>query len=184
MINHVIQNLDGTFTVRPSTQLIKENSIGTVPDDIDVSDWEYVTATEVIDLNGSPQWVISVDTEAKSTAESQASEKASASLAYEEMLNDIYTEMYNVFGTNSTETATADHETWKKMVDSSGKFADIGVTVRVQVLSSDGSVLFSAGDVLDTAQKVSDYAVRKLEQADDYAVYRLTRKQQYINSRP
>lgn len=184
MINHVVKNEDGTFTVRPSTQSIKKGSIGVVPSNIPMEDWQYITAVKVTDSNGLPQWVISVDSASKVVAETKASEEAAAGIAYQEMLNDIYTEMYNVFGTNSTEAATADHETWKRMVNSSEKFASIGVTVQMTVTATDGSIVFSAGDVLDTAQKVSDYAVRKLEQADDYAVYRLTRKQQYINSRP
>ena len=91
--------------------------------------------------------------------------------------------MYEVFRTRNPETANADHETWKLMVASPAKYVSVGLKTSYQVDDASGTELFSPGSALDTEEKIVSYATRKIEQAEEYAIFRLQQKQQFIDSK-
>ena len=160
-----------------------ENAIGILPAGIPREDWPFIQANQSNDELGQPVWNITVDTTAKAEAEAAASQQAQIEAAYNSMVKDIYDELYNVFRTRQPETATAEKETWDDMLLTPANYASLGLTVDHQLNNADGTELFSPGSALDTAEKITAYATRKLEQVRAYGPYRMQRKQQFYNER-
>jgi|GEM_PF-6030386 len=178
-IKYVVQDSPGVFTVRPSGGFKPINSVGIVPIEIPVEDWGYITATEA-DHGG---YIISVDETKKLEDLSKKEAEDKALSDYATLEKDIYDKMYEVFRTKSTDTANADHETWKLMAQNPSSYEGLGLKTSHQVDDSAGTELFSPGSALDTAEKITSYATRKIEQAEEYAVFRMQRKQQFIDSK-
>jgi len=177
--NHVIQDSPGVFTVRPSSGFQPINSVGVVPAEIPFEDWRFITATE----GQYGEYVISVDEAKKAEALAAKQVEDDSRSAYQALETDIYDEMYKVFGTRRADTANADYETWKDMKVNASKYSGLGLKVRSQVDDSSGVELFSPGSALDTDGKIISYATRKVEQAEEYAVYRIKRKQEFMDSK-
>lgn len=95
------------------------------------------------------------------------------SQAYEAMNTYVLSEMSKVFGTTSTESATAYEATWRLMIASPSLFVSAGLTARF------GSAGLNIGDALDTDQKVQDYANAKIAEVEAYAVNRMQRIEQF-----
>lgn len=92
---------------------------------------------------------------------------------YNAMNADVYAQMMLVFGTNKSDSATAFFETWKLMSASPAMFVSEG-------LKADKEVgIFNPGDALDTEQKVQEYAVARINEANAYSVYRMKRIEQF-----
>ena len=181
-IPYVVKDADGKFTVRPAQGYVPTNQVGIVPSDIPVSEWRFIKAEEVTDAQGLPKWEISVDQVAKAALEAEEAKKVQDAAAYDSFIKDLYDKMYEVFRTRNTETATADFETWKDMKAAPAKYANLGLKVDHQIDDASGTELFSAGSALDTEAKVLSFATRKVEQAEEYAVYRIKKKQEYKDS--
>lgn len=178
-INHVIEDEPGVFTVRPSSGFKPINSVGIVPESIPYKDWPYITASK--DENGL--FIISVDETSRLEDLTRKAAEDAAEKAVLDLEREIYDQMYEVFRTKNPETANADHETWKLMVAAPNKYISLGLKTSHQVDSAEGTELFSPGSALDTEEKIISYATRKIEQAQEYAVFRMQRKQQYLDSK-
>jgi hypothetical protein len=81
---------------------------------------------------------------------------------YNQMNADVYNQMTAVFGTSKPDSATAYKETWTLMVSDPSDWSGLG-------LKDD------EGNVLDTDQKVQDYAAAKLLAVVEYGKYRMQR---------
>lgn len=93
--------------------------------------------------------------------------------AYNRMNSDILTEMTMVFGTTRTDSASAYNETWKLMASNPVLFTHEGLKADKEVGA------FNPGDVLNTEQKIQDYANARIAEANAYAVYRMKRIEQF-----
>lgn len=116
------------------------------------------------------QWVIQID-----PVKSVQLDKASRIQArYDLLQTEVYAEMTKVFLTTKSDSATANLETWKRMVAKPEIFSGEGIICKYTDL-----VGFQLGDALNTNTKVTDYAEQLLERADVYAVWREKRIQQF-----
>lgn len=86
--------------------------------------------------------------------------------AYDLMNTEIFNQMYVVFATTRSDSASAYLETWKLMVQYAVEFKDL-------------DLFDDLNNPLDTEQKIFNYATAKLLQAKDYAIYRLNRIKQF-----
>ena len=136
------------------------------PSDVDMT-WTYVP--EVLE-----HWEVKEDTTKKLT--DQMNKEISD--AYNTMTSDILAEMTKVFGTTKTDSAIAYQETWKEMAVSPELYSTLALKARFDI---DGVCVL--GDLLDTDQKILDYATAKTNQAKQYAVYRMTRIEQFRNDK-
>jgi len=80
--------------------------------------------------------------------------------------DDIFDEMFKVFGTYNTDNANADYETYKVMAENPEIFAQEGL-------------LDTDGESLDTPEKVSDFASLRISEIEAYSVFRLKRIKKY-----
>lgn len=83
---------------------------------------------------------------------------------YNQMLNDIYDEVENVFGTRSDVTASANVSTYEAMIKRPGNFIDetLGLT---------------------TEQEVLNFANDKMSLIDSFGIFRLKRIKQFETER-
>jgi len=107
----------------------------------------------------------------------QKEKEAQVAAAYAQMDADVRAEMVTVFGTTSTESATAYEKTWTLMLETPADWSGAGLTARF-----DRGGL-SAGDALDTDQKVTDYAQACLDAVKAYGVSRMQRIEQFRTDR-
>ena len=75
----------------------------------------------------------------------------------------IYTELEKVFNSSSSETATADYFGYLRMFERPDIFSNVGLV--------DGN-----GDALDTNAKITAYASAKIEEVDQYIIFREKKK--------
>ena len=184
MTYHVIEREDGSLVVQGYTHGAPSNSIGVVPSDIAMEDWGYLKATNTVDPSTSmPIKVITVDATVKNAALGVSTKKANISAAYQTMSDEVDEKMYEVFRTLKPEYASAEYETWQDMVNRPIAYASLGLKTDHQINNADGSELFSPGSALDTAQKITDYAARKIVLAQEYGTYRVQRIQQFKNAK-
>ena len=97
--------------------------------------------------------------------------------AYNEMNEEVYAEMSNVFGTSNSESANAYNETYKLMQSSPSSFSGVGLVATIDTAN------FSKGDALDSDSKVSDFAGEALDKIDAYAVWRMVRIKQFSDKK-
>lgn len=88
--------------------------------------------------------------------------------------NEVYDELYTRFGTRNGEAVSADYETWKLMAETPSDWSSLGLSVTRDTTS------FDIGDVLNTDQKVQDYANECIADIKAYGVWRIQRQAQYI----
>ena len=98
------------------------------------------------------------------------------SSAYGAMVSDVSAKASVDMFSLSLEGAIANYLELLMMQNNLSKFAAAGLLAEVEVKDSNDVLLFSKGDALNTSQKVSDYASRLIEIAEDYAIYRHTKK--------
>jgi hypothetical protein len=99
--------------------------------------------------------------------------------AYNEMDKDVREAMFTVFGTYSTESATAYNSTWEKMSNSPSLFSDAGLTSRFDIPSANIEI----DTLLNTPEIVKEYADAKLAEAQDYSIARMVRIEEFRNLR-
>lgn len=92
---------------------------------------------------------------------------------YSKMNTAVLTEMKDLFKTTKSDSATRTFLTLRSMSDRPENFAGKGILAMYNVLG------FSAGDDLDTAAKVKDFADQVLMAADNYAVFSLLEIQKF-----
>jgi len=107
----------------------------------------------------------------------QKQKEAQIADAHAQMDADVRAEMVAVFGTTSTESATAYEKTWALMLETPADWSGAGLTARF-----DRGGL-STGDALDTDQKVTDYAQACLDAVKAYGISRMQRIEQFRSER-
>lgn len=182
MINHVVKRDDKIFVMK-TRGFIPKGSIGPVPDNIPQEDWPYLQASQSNDEFGNPKWNITVDTAAKAAVAAEKSKKEDIAVAYQTMSDEVDARLYEVFRTIKPDYATAEYETWKDMKLRPAAYAGLGLKIDHQLDNAQGTELFSPGSALDTAEKITQYATRKIELAEEYGTYRVQRIQQFKNER-
>lgn len=161
-----------------------QGSLGVVPSDISRDDFEYLKVTPAIGDDGNAINVITVDQALKTAGDSEKERANQISAAYQTMHTAIYDKLYEIFRTRNPETATAEHETWKDMLANPADYSSLGLVVDYQLMQADGTTeLYSAGSALDTSQKITDFATRKLEQVREYGPFRAQKKQEYYTAK-
>lgn len=182
MINHVIKEGEKIY-VKPCKGFTPKNSIGVVPPNIAKEDWAYLQASQSNDEFGQPKWNITVDTAAKAMVAAEKSKEEDIATAYQTMSDEVDARLYEVFRTIKPDYATAEYETWKDMKLRPASYAGLGLKIDHQLDNAQGTELFSPGSALDTAEKITQYATRKIELAEEYGTYRVQRIQQFKNER-
>lgn len=149
------------------------------------SDLRWAVAhREEVEENGETvvNWFFYINQDAKAQALASSGKLGEVTQAYEQMNEDVYAKMKEVFGTSKSDSATAFFETWKDMKVSPNNYVGLGLKVREDIFVN-GVQLFDEGALLDTAQKVVDYATAKVNQALAYGVWRMQRIQQFETER-
>lgn len=181
-----IKKQDGTFEILRSKT--KKAGYDPLPEQYTIADMPYIEVSEVTQLDElSGENVIvrqyNINSAAKQSDESERTKASQIEQKYNLMNEEIFTEMYNVFRTNRSDSATANYQTWEKMVQSPSLYSGVGLKVDHQLNDSNGVELFNPGSALDTDAKITSYASRKIEQALAYGVFRMQRIQQFKNER-
>lgn len=101
----------------------------------------------------------------------------SITVKYNEMKVDVLSSMHTTFGTTDPNSASAYLQTWEKMVASPSSYSASGLTAWVV------SPSFVVGDPLNDNTKVTNYATECIIQAEDYAIARMVRIQQFRNEK-
>lgn len=90
--------------------------------------------------------------------------------AYDQLNAEVYAEMETTFGTKNADSATAYEKTWNIMTSAPSEWSILG-------LKDD------LGNLLDTDQKILDYANQKLLAVEAYGKWRMQRIQQFRDYR-
>ena len=178
MTKWIIETEPDKFAIVGTRGFTPKNARCPLPNDVVEADYPYVKAQQQL-IDEEMQWVAYVDGALKAAGEALKTKKESIETAYANMIEDVYSNLYDVFRTRKPETATAEYETWKHMKTNAALYAGKGLKVDHQVNKADATELFSPGSALDTEQKILDFATRKIEQAEAYGVYRAERIQQF-----
>ena len=75
-------------------------------------------------------------------------------------------------------SATAWYLTWKRMIENPAKFSSASPLLKARFAVAG----LSLNEDLDTVQKVQDYANAKIDEADDYGIWREDRIRQAENA--
>lgn len=97
--------------------------------------------------------------------------------AYNQMNAEVIAQMALVFGTTKPESATAYKETWDMMIETPSDWHEAGIRAS---FNAGGLVV---GEVLDTTQKVQNYAAAKLAEVKAYGVWRMQRIEEFKDER-
>ena len=124
-------------------------------------------------LEADPSWTLVAGRTETMTEDVAMNKTAQITTKYAEMNTDVLTQMAAVFGTTNTDSATAYQVTWEKMVSAPSLYSSAGLTAR---FAAGG---LAVGDILDTDQKVQDYANAKVAEVDAYGVTRMQRIEQF-----
>ena len=157
---------DGNFSVQKTTGFKPANAIAVVPESIDKSDYKFITGVEVDDGNGGTYWQAQVDETAKGLAISENQKVENRKAARVSYIADIDQEMTNIYGTTDRDKASSMYLTWQLWRDDPSFLSDKGL-------------IDEHGEPLDTASKISIYAIQKIDQCKDYSVFLMTREKQY-----
>lgn len=125
--------------------------------------------------------VYSLDTNAKQEAETLKTNTKAIQDAYVSMNEEVYNKMYEVFETRKSDSASAYYETFKHMKENASLYVSKGIKVTKRIMNPDETELFDEGASLDTEAKIVSYANRKIELANEYAVWRMGRIQEFKN---
>ena len=147
------------------------------------ADIPYSIVTDTVDQYGVPLKSVSVDGALKTTTETANQKAKDISDKYSLLNADVYAEMKKIFYTEKSDSASANYEMWQQMVTNPTPYVSQGLKAESLLNNADGTELYSAGSALDTAPKIVAYASRKIEEADDYIIWRSNRIQQFRNER-
>jgi len=114
---------------------------------------------------------------AKLAAAEAAEKQAQVTAAYNQMNKDVYDQMAVVFGTTKSDSATAFEGTFRLMISKPELFSAQGL------LADKAIGTFQAGDALDTDAKVADYGQARIDEIEQYAVFRMNRIKQFYAER-
>lgn len=153
-----------------------------------VEDKALISLVDQVDpITGRSQWVAIIDPAKVAIREANnlvKAKQAEVAKKYILMNEEILTEMYNTFGTTNPDSANAYKQTWELMKSKPSIFRDEGLLVERQILAADGmTILFEAGAALNDDFSVVTYATRLIQMAEEYAVYRMKRIQQFRDDR-
>jgi len=104
------------------------------------------------------------DTAAQSVVDATKIYIANLEAAYATMTDEIYNQMYVVFGTKNSESASAYYQTWLDMVASPASYSLSGLKDDLNA-------------ALDTDQKVLDFANAKIADAKAFSLFRMQKIQ-------
>ena len=88
-------------------------------------------------------------------------------------------QMEALFLTKKTDSANANHETWKLMAETPSDYSGLGLKSDRVLLAADDTELFALGAALDSDTKIQTYADRLLVLTKEYAVWRASRLQTF-----
>lgn len=176
---YLCKDKDERYYVKGATGYTPKDAVIAIPSAFNKSDYPFLKAVPYEDENGVQKLKVEVDEAAKVAALGAETKERLIKEAADTFNSDIYFELKKVFDTSVSETATANHETYKLMKEFPEDYSALGLQVQSKLMNEDGTELYDEGAALDTAEKVSAFAVRKLELAKAYAVYRLQRKKQF-----
>lgn len=109
----------------------------------------------------------------KQSAKVNASKAAQIAVKYNEMNAAVLAAMATAFGTSNVDSALAQQQTLKEMVQTPSDWSGDGLVVDVPTTN------FAIGDALDTNQKVTDFANERLAVIKAYGIFRMKRIQQF-----
>lgn len=135
---------------------------------------DYRCPLAVFDANGNLTNVITDPT--KEAVIIMSAKTAQIQVAYQQMDSDIYAQMAVVFGTSRADSATAYIQTWALMQTNPTLFVP-GYLVIV------GAGSYVAGQFLTHSSDIQAYATAAIAIANNFAVYRMNRILQYIQTR-
>lgn len=187
MKEYIVKDENDKFHVIQKTY-VPPNSVGLMipgedPRWIKIGD---ITDPETGDIRQGPMVdeTVKAAVQAADAIEATAKGKvASVTDKYNEMSTAVYDEMKNIFYTTKSDSASANYEMWKHMLANAALYSGKGLKAEYLLKNLDDTELYSAGSALDTDPKIVAYATRKLEQADEYIVWRSDRIQQFRNER-
>lgn len=163
MKRYVVEKDGELYVVRAN--FLPRDTIGVLPEDFAEEDEAFVKAKKVKDAFGEDYYEFKVNGKQKSAYRDEEKKKKKLENIKEKYLKDVYREMSDVFGTTATDTATADYETWKHMLDEPGRYKDLGITFD--------------GVELNSELLIKQYAKSMIQKVYKYGVYRFKRKNQY-----
>jgi len=121
---------------------------------------------------------VTLAVDAGKLAAAEAAEKqAQVTAAYNQMNKDVYDQMAVVFGTTKSDSATAFEGTFRLMISKPELFSSQGL------LADKAIGTFQVGDALDTDAKVTDYGQARIDEIEQYAVFRMNRIKQFYAER-
>ncbi len=121
---------------------------------------------------------VTLAVDAGKLAAAEAAEKqAQVTAAYNQMNKDVYDQMAVVFGTTKSDSATAFEGTFRLMISKPELFSAEGLVADKAIGD------FEAGDVLDTDVKVAAYGQARIDEIEQYAVFRMNRIKQFYAER-
>jgi len=175
-----LRGTEGNYEVVMASKDVFSDTVGVVPAGIAIADYSFLKVTSSNDpVTGAPIKVISVDATLKAAGDTAKTKVDSLAAAQASMIKDVYDKLFEVFGSRTAATATAEYETWKEMILTPADYAGGGLKCDHQLNNADDTELFSPGSALDTSGKINSFATRKIEQVKAYGIYRASRKQQY-----
>lgn len=149
----------------------------------DAGDDQVVPAEGTLTMSGGlPAERVEEDATLKTAAEDEDKNTTVAGL-YKTFREESLTKMEEYMGTTSSDSATAEHETWKLMAETPSDYSGLGWKSPRQILDAAEEVLFAEGADLDTDQKVLDYANRCIALAKEYSIWRGNRYEQFRTDR-
>lgn len=185
---HIIKDVNNNLSLAITKGFTPFGSVGLLPEGerIDWMEIGDIVDPETSEVTQGP--IVNETTKAavlaQDAADQAVKDKADQVTArYNEMTQAVYDEMENIFYTKKSDSATANYEMWKHMKDNAALYSGKGLKAEYQLNNADATELYSPGSALDTDAKIVAYATRKLEQADEYIVWRSDRIQQFRNER-
>ncbi len=144
-----------------------------LPIQFDLSDTPYIKIST--NEEDPSNYVFTVDNEAKIDDQENRKKERLGSELHNQLVLDVYTEMYNVFKTRDANSAAAYLETWKDMKETPLRYVGVGL------YSDEVSDNLLLGQTLDTIEEILEYSNIKLEKAFVYGIWRMKRIQEFTS---
>jgi hypothetical protein len=120
-----------------------------------------------------------LDTSAQDAASAQATQDEQLKTLSDTFDQELGVRLMQDFGTLNIDRAIADRETWQDMVANPGDYIAANLVVRRTILNADGTTLYGPGELLNTTEKITNYATRLLEIARAFGIWRIQRLDEY-----
>jgi len=181
MTKHVVKLEDGSLILMQTKGFTPKGAVGILPEgeEIDWMIWGDYTDPETSEVykKAIVDETLKASILAQRTADAaQKVKDDQVSDKYVTLTSEVTAEAQVKMYALSLDSAIANYLELVMMKNNPSKFAAAGLLAEVEVKASDDSLLFSKGDALDTDVKVTDYATRLIEIAEDYAIYRHQKK--------